>query len=213
MDFNRSLFIFKKNMEELNPHQVKELLSYLQFERQKRREIRGEISGELSDKLKEKIEPDSVYSGSEAHEILESIPSDIANTTSEELVRQRDITINLISQLFLKAQDNGIVMELNIPDLENEDLTDAANLLAGKILMNEEKILTNKVQSPVKEKKEEKKVEKKEYDIDALRKENERLKAQLAMNKRQWPEFVAANNKLKELNAQCHEIKAKLGEE
>ena len=201
-------------MEELNPHQVKELLSYLQFERQKRREIRGEISGELSDKLKEKIEPDSVYSGTEAHEILESIPNDIANTTSEELVRQRDITVNLMSQLFLKAQEKGIVMELSIPDLENEDLTDAANLLAGKILMNEEKILTNK--SPVKnqvKKEEEKKEEKKEYDLDALRKENERLKAQLAMNKRQWPEFVAASNKLKELNTQCHEIKAKLGEE
>ena len=196
-------------MEELSQHQVKELLSYLQFERQKRREIRGEISGDLSDIMKEKFEPETVYSGTEAHEILSDVPDTIAHTVDEELIRQRDISINLMSQIFLKAQEKDFIIELSIPELENESATDAANLLAGKILMNETKIMSTA------ENKQENDGEKQisQEELQKLRDENEKLKSQLLGNKRNWPEFIEAQKKLKDLNAEVHELKAKLGEE
>ena len=196
-------------MEELSQHQVKELLSYLQFERQKRKEIRGEISGDLSDIMKEKFEPETVYFGTEAHEILSDVPDTIAHTVDEELIRQRDISINLMSQIFLKAQEKDFIIELSIPELENESATDAANLLAGKILMNETKIMSTA------ENKQENDGEKQisQEELQKLRDENEKLKSQLLGNKRNWPEFIEAQKKLKDLNAEVHELKAKLGEE
>lgn len=196
--------------DELTPQQVKELVEYLRFEQQKRREIRGEVSGEMGDLISAKLEMDKVYSGTEGLELLSDLPKAIGNTLNIELARQRDITTSLIARIFIEAQKNGITLELNVPALANEEATDAANMLAGKILMDGDKKAANVQQhnapaSPA--------PGQPKLDIEQLRAENEALKAKLAKKPREWSEFTEAQARLKELNNEAHELRTKLGEE
>lgn len=189
----------------LTPQQTKELIEYLKFERQNRNEIRSEISVELNDLLQDKFERDESYGGKEVLKMLNDFPEGIAKTMNTELIHQRDINVNLIRQILLGAQGENLLLELSIPDLENEASTDAANLLAGKLIMNADKM-------PLED--QPKAVENTEnIDVDALLAENEKLRQLLQQNKRQWPQFVEAQNKLKNLNNEVHELRHKLGKE
>ncbi|EAY22680.1 hypothetical protein TVAG_476090 [Trichomonas vaginalis G3] len=193
-------------MEDLTPQQTKELIDFLKFERQNRDETRGEISVELNELLKEKFNRDDTYGGKEALKTLAEFPEAIAKTMHTELIHMRDINVNLIRQILLDAQKENLLLELSIPDLENEASTDAANLLAGKLIMNADKM------PAAKETKDEAPVDEK-IDVEALMAENEKLRAQLQQNKRQWPEFIEAQNKLKNLNTEVHDLRHKLGKE
>ena len=205
--------------------QLAQLVEYLRFEEQKRREMRTEISGEIEDVFEEKLEKDVIYSGKDGLEQLASLSEQIDKTVKSELERSRDINIVLINHIFQQAQSAGISLEISVPDLVNKKVTDEANRLCGRILANGTKMKTkaspkkkapSPAPSPAKEKKKTEDVEAKkkreEEELAALRAENEKLKKQLQMNKREWPEFKDAVQKLKDRNTEIHKIREKLGE-
>lgn len=134
----------------LTPDQLAQVVEYLRFEEAKRREIRTEISGEISDLVSEQLEPGTIYSGKDALEQLDNLPTKLEETVDAELERQRDIKSVLIQHIFGQAQEEVIEMEISTPDLENEKLTDAANRSCTKIMMDENKQSPSKQKTPVK---------------------------------------------------------------
>jgi hypothetical protein len=186
---------------EFTPEQLSQLLEYLRFEQQRRRELRREISGALSDLLTEQLEPSVIYSGKDARELLDKLPDLLDQTVSDELERSRDITIALIERVFQQAQAAGIALALNIPELANEQLTDEANALCGQILARGDRAIARPsaqtVAAPT------------GPSLDELRAENARLRDQLGQNKRDWPEFQAVVQALKEKNTEIHDLRAR----
>jgi hypothetical protein len=192
-------------LSEFTPEEVGQLLEYLRFEQQKRREMRTEISGSLADLLNEQLEASVVYSGKDARELLEKLPELLDKTVCDELERSRDINIVLIQTIFEQAQSTGIALALNTPDLNNEQLTDQANALCGQILARGEsysRTARTAARTVVKQPSEE--------TLNAIRAENARLRDQLKHNKRDWPEFQELVQKLKEKNAEIHQLQARL---
>lgn len=212
------------SFDDLSPNQIKEIHEYLNFELHRRREIRGEVSGEMKDLLEEKINTSQVYAGTEAVELLEnSLPKTISRILDVELTHQRNINSNLISKILHEAQEIDLFLQLNVPELNNEELTDAANLLSAKIMLEGESVIKraalggsvnvkNKEPAVVEKKVEEKKEAEQEIDYEAMNLENERLRAKLTKNKREWEEFIEAQKKLKDLNVEFHKLKEQLGE-
>lgn len=212
------------SFDDLSPNQIKEIHEYLNFELHRRREIRGEVSGEMKDLLEEKINTSQVYAGTEAVELLEnSLPKTISRILDVELAHQRNINSNLISKILHEAQEIDLFLQLNVPELNNEELTDAANLLSAKIMLEGESVIKraalggsvnvkNKEPAVVEKKVEEKKEAEQEIDYEAINLENERLRAKLTKNKREWEEFIEAQKKLKDLNVEFHKLKEQLGE-
>ena len=207
--------------------QLAQLVDYLRFEEQKRKEMRTEISGEIEDVFEEKLEKDVIYSGKDGLEQLACLSEQIDKTVKSELERSRDINIVLINHIFRQAQSAGISLEISVPDLVNKKVTDEANRLCGRILANGTKMKTkaspkkkapspapSPSPSPAKKVEEDAEAKKKREDeeVAALRAENERLKKQLQMNKREWPEFKDAVQKLKDRNTEIHKLREKLGE-
>jgi vacuolar-type H+-ATPase subunit I/STV1 len=194
------------SLAEFTPEQLAQLVEYLRFEQHKRREIRAEISGELTDLLNAEIEAGTIYSGKDAIELLGKLPLLLDKAVASELERSRDINIVLLDHILKQAQKAGIILTINVPDLDNEDLTDQANQLCGRLLANGDQLLAGKT-VPKDEAEEEP-----EVSLDDLQAENERLKAQLKRPKREWPEFLAATQQLKDRNAEIHQLRAALGE-
>ena len=200
-------------MSELNQYtqeQLAQLVDYLLFEQQKRKETKTEISSELADLLEQQIDPDTLYSGKDALELLHKLPTSIKKTVGTELERNRDISAVLFEQLFKQAQEANLIIEFNIPDLEDEANTDQARVLCSQILMNKDKIVSNQQISTPKTHTEQPNLEAIQKEIAQLRAENEKLEAQLKKPKREWPEFQEATQLLKARNAEFHDLQSKL---
>jgi vacuolar-type H+-ATPase subunit I/STV1 len=193
-------------LSEFTPEQLAQLVEYLRFEQHKRREIRAEISGELTDLLNAEVDSTTIYSGKDAIELLAKLPALLDNTISSELERSRDINVVLLDHILQQAQASGIILTINIPDLYNESLTDQANQLCGRLLANGDQLIAGKA-TPKTGNEEESGV-----SLDEIKAENERLKAQLKRPKREWPEFLAVTQQLKDRNAEIHRLRAQLGE-
>jgi hypothetical protein len=190
------------SLANFTPEQVGQLLEYLRFEQQKRREMRREISGALTDLVSAQLEPPVLYSGKDALELLEKLPGLLDRTVFDELERSRDISVALIQHIFAQAQAAGIALALNTPDLENAQLTDEANALCDRILAHGERpigTLSAQTTAPALG-----------PSADEIRAENARLRSQLGQPKRDWPEFQALVQTLKEKNAEVHELRARL---
>ena len=199
-------------MNDFTSQQLSQLVEYLLFEQQKRKETRTEISGELSDLLNEQIEPQTIYSGKDILELLEKLPSTLNKTVNTELERSRDLSVVLFENVFNQAQGSNITMELNVPDLEDEAITDDANLLCGKILQNKDKLATSPG-SPKKEVKteiSEEELAKIQKEIDRLKAENQKMRDQLKTQKREWPELKEMTELLKKRNNELHDLQAKV---
>ena len=199
-------------MNDFTSQQLSQLVEYLLFEQQKRKETRTEISGELSDLLNEQIEPQTIYSGKDILELLEKLPSTLNKTVNTELERSRDLSVVLFENVFNQAQGSNITMELNVPDLEDEAITDDANLLCGKILQNKDKLATSQG-SPKKEVKteiSEEELAKIQKEIDRLKAENQKMRDQLKTQKREWPELKEMTELLKKRNNELHDLQAKV---
>ena len=211
-----------QGIAEFTESQIAQLVEYLRFEEQKRREMRTEISGEISDLFTQKIQKSEIYSGKDGLEQLAALPDQLDKTVESELERNRDIGIVLINHIFQQAQDTGIRLEISVPDLGNEKMTDEANKLCGQLLANGDKYKeaarakSSASQNPKGAEKidheEPKEEPKSEINIEELKAENERLRKQLKMNKREWPEFKAAVQELKDRNTEIHKIREQLGE-
>lgn len=191
-------------ISELTETQIQQISEYLAFDKSKRNEIRTEISGDLSDLLNSTIDPNQIYTGKEALELMNQVPTTLNKTVNSELERQRDISCVLIQHIFQQAQEHNISIELDTPQLEDEDATDAANSLCNQILAHNSPFKAPTATN----------VQKQENSPDTnvttsleeLRAENQRLKDQLSKPLRQWPEFITAMNQLKDLNSKLHQV-------
>lgn len=200
-------------LQEFTPVQLNQLVQYLQFEKSKRREITTEVSVTLEETLSSKINPGDFYSGQDGLDLLEDLPSNLRKSVDTELQHQRDTIVVLLLNIFEQAHQNKIQLEFNISDLANEELTDEANFLSENIL--KEKIFPAAVFSGnLDTSSTEDSSQTKQYteaEINAIIEENKRLKSQLTKNKREWPEFIQAQETLKTLNAEVHQLREKLG--
>jgi hypothetical protein len=193
-------------LSEFSPGQIGQLLEYLRFEQQKRREMRTEISGTLSDLLQAQLDAQTVYSGKDGKELLAGLPDLLDGTVASELERCRDLSVVLITNIFQQAQTAGVALELNTPDLDNETLTDEANALCGQILARGDHYSHAQPAAPAPGA-----APPQEDEIGRLRAENERMRRQLSTNKREWPEFKALVQQLKDKNAEVHRLREQLG--
>jgi len=184
-------------LNDLTTQQIKEFYEYLQFEIQKRREIRGEISGELDSLIHSIIDPKQFYSGPDDMNLQNELSQTISKTLNIELERQRDISVVLYRNIFLQAQEHQIAIEFSIPELKEGTVTDAANEICTRVLNGGEALMNNHQTIQVSN----------EPTYDELLEENNRLKAQLQANKRDWKEFVDAQQKLKQLNNELHVLR------
>ena len=196
-----------QDLNAFTPAQLSQLVEYLRFEEHKRREMKTEISGELGDLFDARIEKDMIYSGKDGIEILEQLPDELNKTISSELERSRDINVVLINHIFQEAQAANLTLQINVPDLINESLTDEANRLCDQLITKAEELVVSSKAAPAAAA-----PAPAGPTLEELQRENERLKAQLAQAKREWPEMKAAVQRLKDLNAQMHQIREQLGE-
>lgn len=193
-----------QDLSAFTPAQLAQLVEYLRFEEHKRREMKTEISGELGDLFDARIEKDMIYSGKDGIEILEQLADVLNNTISSELERSRDLNVVLINHIFQEAQAANLTLQINVPDLINETLTDEANRLCDRLITKaEELVASSQVEAapaPT------------GPSLEDLQRENAALKAQLAQAKREWPEMKAALQRLKDLNSEIHQLRSQLGE-
>lgn len=189
-------------LSELTQTQIQQVGEYLDFDRSKRNEIRTEISGELSDILSTSIDSELIYTGKDALDLMKNIPTKLEETVNNELERQRDISCILIQHIFHQAQNNNISLELDTPQLDNDDMTGAANILCDQIMAQHN---ISSPQTPLNVQDEKKDSSKSDQIDEELLAENKRLKEQLSTPLRQWPEFQEAMKKLKYLNLKIHE--------
>ncbi|KAH0787152.1 hypothetical protein GPJ56_008866 [Histomonas meleagridis] len=202
-------------LKEFTQEQLAQFVDYLVFEQQKRRETKTEISGELSDLLDSSIESETIYSGKDILETLSNLPELLNKTVDSELERHRDITAVLLKNILVQAQQSGLLIQMNVPEIDSEEVTDDANAFCGTVLSNRETIESKAIKKNTANKEEASPgipEPKSSKDVEYIRAENERLKQQLTLPIREYPEMKAAMEKLKELNKEVHELRSKLNE-
>lgn len=188
-------------MEELTENQRNQLREFLLFDASKRREIIREVTASLSDVMAEQINSDEVYSGAEAIRLLSTLPEHMGEAVKKELKYQRELSAVLIGNIFQEAQANRFHLRIDIPQLEDDDMNDAAGLLCDELLSQPTLHTTESPQENV---------ETEDDGIEQLEAENQKLREQLKRPVREWPEFIEAQQKLKSLNTEAHGLRQSL---
>ena len=182
-------------INDFTPQQISEFLDFIKFENQKREEIKEEISVELNELVENKFDNNELYNGQDVLLFKNELTNTINKTLDIELERQRDIIVLLYKHLFLQAQDLGIILNLSIPELNNEENTNNMSNFCEEILTYNNNNNKNINQNEIID------------NFEEIKLENIYLKEEIKKNKREWKEFILAQNKLKLLNSQIHELK------
>ena len=187
---------------QLHSNFIREIINYLDFEKQNREKIKDNVIEAIEDSLKSKFYSGESFTGQELIDMLADLPDIIDSALDSELEHQRDVTTVLILGAFKKVKEFNKEITLSVHYLENEQDLLASHDFCERLLYKPQQVIEAAPPAPF--------VYKNKFMTRKLQEENNRMKQEIAKQLSEFSQYQRLMQMINEREAEIAEIKGKM---